>query len=480
MYEKRKRIEQLLALMVDIIMVFISITCAYLIRYHRLYGAQENYDQLWILYIFLIAYFFVGLAHDWYRRMFQRGIFAEFRTIVFQELVFAGVIIIISYALHRASDMSRLMYGYFFLINTVLIWIARGLLKLYMTRVYSSGRYANRMLAIIPSENAKEVVAKINKYKEWNRKLVGIVLTDDVRDDIIDKTNPIREIEGVPVVAYGDDLIKYTTRNQIDEVFIYDNRLDGTRLLRNWVMELQNMGVIVNVCINAFDIIDSGKKTLNRVGKYATVEYARNIFSFRQTVMKRALDILGALVGLTITALIFPFIALAIKIDSKGPVIFKQDRVGRNGRIFKFYKFRSMSNDAEAQKAKLMAQNEMDGLMFKMEDDPRVTRVGKFLRKTSLDEFPQFYNVLIGDMSLVGTRPPTLKEFEQYEAKHKCRLCMTPGITGMWQVSGRSEITDFDEVVRLDMEYIDDWTIWKDIKILFLTVFAVVFRKGAK
>ena len=118
--------------------------------------------------------------------------------------------------------------------------------------------------------------------------------------------------------------------------------------------------------------------------------------------------------------------------------------------------------------------------MFKMQEDPRITKVGKFLRKTSLDEFPQFFNVLKGDMSLVGTRPPTVQEYEQYSPKHKCRLCMTPGITGMWQVSGRSEITDFEEVIKLDMEYIDDWSIWKDIKILFLTVFAVIFKKGAK
>ena len=256
--------------------------------------------------------------------------------------------------------------------------------------------------------------------------------------------------------------------------------MEGTETLTDWVAQLQNMGIIVNVCISSFDIIDSGKKTLNRVGKYATVEYARNIFSWKQKVLKRILDLCGAVVGLIITGIIFPFIAIAIKADSKGPVIFKQPRVGKNGRIFTFYKFRSMSVNAEAQKEKLMEQNEMNGLMFKMQEDPRITKVGKFLRKTSLDEFPQFFNVLKGDMSLVGTRPPTVQEYEQYSPKHKCRLCMTPGITGMWQVSGRSEITDFEEVIKLDMEYIDDWSIWKDIKILFLTVFAVIFKKGAK
>ena len=136
--------------------------------------------------------------------------------------------------------------------------------------------------------------------------------------------------------------------------------------------------------------------------------------------------------------------------------------------------------DAEEQKKELMKQNEMDGLMFKMKDDPRITKVGKFIRKTSIDELPQFFNVLRGDMSLVGTRPPTVDEFERYEEHHKRRLSLRPGITGMWQVSGRSDIQNFEDVVRLDLEYIDNWSFWLDIKILFQTVFVVFFHRGAK
>ena len=135
--------------------------------------------------------------------------------------------------------------------------------------------------------------------------------------------------------------------------------------------------------------------------------------------------------------------------------------------------------DAEERKKELEAQNEIKGLMFKMEDDPRITKVGKFIRKTSIDELPQFYNILIGQMSLVGTRPPTVDEFNQYNLYYKRRLSMTPGLTGMWQVSGRSSITDFDEVVKLDLEYIDNWSVGLDIKILFMTVVTVLFRRGA-
>ena len=479
MYEKRKRIEQVLTLCLDVVMVFISLAAAYFLRYRIFFGITEIFDQDWVLYTVLVTYVAVALVRNWYRDMFKRGVWSELGSVLYQEAVFSTVFLLYMFLMHASADFSRLVFGFFIIINTILVLLARTMFKSYMLGIYKTGRYSNRMLVVVPSDNAAEVVARIKDFNEWNRKMVGIVFSDDTHVGYVEKKH-YEAVDGIPVVARGSDFIGYVTKNDIDEVFIYDRELENTDTLVEWVSTLETMGIIVNICISEFDIIDSGKKTLNRVGKYATVEYARNIFSFRQSVAKRALDIAGAMCGLLFTALVFPFIAIAIKIDSKGPVIFKQDRVGRNGRIFKFYKFRSMVNDAEAKKKELMEKNEMEGLMFKMEDDPRITKVGRFLRKTSLDEFPQFMNVLKGDMSLVGTRPPTLKEYEQYSAKQKCRLCMTPGITGMWQVSGRSEIKDFDEVVRLDMEYIDDWTIWKDLKILIMTVFVVLFGKGAK
>jgi exopolysaccharide biosynthesis polyprenyl glycosylphosphotransferase len=196
-------------------------------------------------------------------------------------------------------------------------------------------------------------------------------------------------------------------------------------------------------------------------------------------LFKRLIDIVGGFVGLAITGILTIFIAPAIKMDSPGPVFFSQVRVGKNGRRFRIYKFRSMRQDAEAQLGKLEKNNEMNGLMFKMDDDPRVTRVGRFLRKTSLDEFPQFLNVIKGDMSLVGTRPPTEKEFEQYNEHYRRRIAMTPGLTGLWQVSGRSEITDFDEVVKLDLQYIDNWSLGLDFKIILQTIGVVFKGKGA-
>lgn len=210
------------------------------------------------------------------------------------------------------------------------------------------------------------------------------------------------------------------------------------------------------------------------------ITYANRIVPSGQLVLKRIMDIVGALAGCAALLLIMVIFGPLIKLESPGPIFFSQKRVGRNGRVFKMYKFRSMYADAEERKKELMAKNEMKGLMFKMEHDPRITKIGAFMRKTSLDEFPQFINILMGDMSLVGTRPPTLDEFAQYSPYHKKRLSFRPGLTGMWQVSGRSDITDFEEIVRLDVEYIDHWSIGLDMKILLKTLLAVFAGRGAK
>ena len=219
------------------------------------------------------------------------------------------------------------------------------------------------------------------------------------------------------------------------------------------------------------------------MGKFAgfpVMTYLVNVIDYRRMMIKRLMDIFGGGVGLLFTLLLTPFVALAIKVDSRGPVFFSQIRIGKNGRRFKMYKFRSMYIDAEERKKELMEQNEVQGLMFKMDKDPRITRVGNFIRKTSIDELPQFWNVLRGDMSLVGTRPPTVDEFEQYNIYYRRRLSITPGLTGMWQVSGRSDIRDFEDVVKLDLKYIDEWSLRQDVKILLQTVGVVLFRRGSK
>lgn len=471
MYENKKAFESILVLIVDLCSLMISMGIAYGIRYGTFYGRFEHGDQIWLLLFSIALYGLMFVLMDFSHHFFRRGMFEEFVSVVKSELIFSVVLVLALFMMHRSADLSRLVFGYQIVLNTVIMYVARFVFKQYMVKVYRNSRYSNRLLVVTSSNQAETVIRNLQEYNEWNRTIAGLVLTDDAQMETIAK---------IQVVAHQDDFLDYVIRNDVDEVFIIDDKMMRTPLMDQWVRELEEMGVIVDVNIDAFDLSVSGKKTLNRVGKYAAVTFARNLFSTRQMIAKRALDIAGSLVGMVILGIATIFVAPAIKLDSPGPVFFGQTRVGKNGRKFTFYKFRSMYQDAEARKKELMASNEVKGLMFKMEDDPRITRVGKFIRKTSIDELPQFFNVLRGDMSLVGTRPPTVDEFEHYEAKHKCRLSMTPGLTGLWQISGRSDIKDFDEVVRLDMQYIDNWSILTDIKILLLTVKVVLTGRGSR
>ena len=212
------------------------------------------------------------------------------------------------------------------------------------------------------------------------------------------------------------------------------------------------------------------------------MDWDRSRLAYR--TVKRAFDIVFSGAVLLVIAIPSLVLAAAIRMESEGSPFYSQIRVGQtrpDGSLstFRMWKFRSMYKDAEERKKELESQNEMNGFMFKMKDDPRITKVGKFIRKTSIDELPQFYNVLKGDMSLVGTRPPTVDEFRQYESHQKRRLSAKPGITGLWQVSGRNEIKDFEDVVKLHVQYIDNWSIGLDIKIILKTI-KVVFEKGGE
>jgi exopolysaccharide biosynthesis polyprenyl glycosylphosphotransferase len=472
MYQKRKTMEKFLLLFIDIIAIWISSGIAFGLRYGFFYGRDSYINQLWQISLITLIYVILNFFTDINNHFFRRGNFEEFVSVVSNQSVLTILWILILFLVHKSGDLSRLVFGYFIVTNIILTFTFKILFKQYMTRIYKTSKYSSRLLLVSSSSQIETVLENLIGYNEWNRILIGVVLTDKFQ---IGET-----ICGLPVVADKTSLLDYVVHHDVDEVFINDNKIVNEPILKEWIAELENMGVIVDLNIDIFNIPSSGKKVLNRVGKYAVVTFARNIFSNRQILAKRILDIAGSLVGMLILGIATFFVAPAIKFDSPGPVFFGQTRVGKNGRKFTFYKFRSMYQDAEQRKKELMKENEVKGLMFKMEDDPRITRVGKFLRNTSIDELPQFWNVLRGDMSLVGTRPPTVDEFERYEAKHKCRLSMTPGLTGLWQISGRSDIKDFDEVVKLDMQYIDNWSILTDIKILILTVWVVLTGKGSR
>ena len=276
-----------------------------------------------------------------------------------------------------------------------------------------------------------------------------------------------------------ENMEEILNENVVDEVvFALSRHYKGD--VEKFVLMCEERGLTVKLVLDLFDLHIS-KTCMLSIGTLPVLTYHTVSLNNTQLLIKRIMDIIGSLVGLIFTFIISIFVVPAIKLDSKGPVFFKQVRVGQNGRHFSLYKFRSMCNDAEQKKRELVEQNKIKGdYMFKIDNDPRITKLGSFLRKTSIDELPQFINVLKGEMSLVGTRPPTLGEVEKYNNLHYRRISIKPGITGLWQISGRSNITDFDEVVRLDTSYIDNWSVWKDIEIIIKTVFMLLFkRKGA-
>lgn len=275
-----------------------------------------------------------------------------------------------------------------------------------------------------------------------------------------------------------DELEELIKEHSIDQVYIMQTKTGKTDM-QDYIDLCMEMGVTVRMVM---DFYKDGvaKSYMSSVGTYPVVTFHTISLNDSERVIKRCMDVIGAMVGIILSSPIMLVTAVLIKLTSPGEVIFKQRRVGMNGRIFHIYKFRTMYQDAEARKAELMAQNEVEGgLMFKMKSDPRITPVGKFLRKTSIDELPQFFNVLLGSMSLVGTRPPTEDEVKLYERNHWRRISIKPGITGMWQVSGRSRITSFDEIVELDTKYIDEWSVMMDIKVIFKTVQVIFMRDGA-
>lgn len=276
-----------------------------------------------------------------------------------------------------------------------------------------------------------------------------------------------------------EDLEELIREYNIDQVYIMqknDNTLD---YIQHYLDICIDMGVTARLIVDIYKR-RKANSYVSSVGTYPVITYHTICLNGVDRVVKRIIDIIGSLFGIILSSPIMLVAAIAIKLDSKGPVMFKQTRVGQNGRHFKIYKFRSMYIDAEERKKELMEKNEIKGgVMFKMKDDPRITRVGKIIRKLSVDELPQFFNVLIGNMSLVGTRPPTLDEVEKYQRNQWRRISIKPGITGMWQVNGRSKIDNFDEIVELDVEYIDTWSLALDIKIMLKTVGILFNRKGA-
>ena len=470
MEENRKfgLVEKYSLLLADSFCVILCYPLAYWLRFRKFDGVFHELFLVMFILIFLgnLLYLLITNSNN---HFFTRGFLKEAIQVCYKNIVMFVIVGVFVYSFRFEKDFSRLFLGYYVILNTVVSWAVRMLTKNYFLRDFKSGVKGDRVLVVTSSSQLERLARHEARTDHWSYKIVGICLTDcDRVGDVLDGD--------IPVVANKKSVTTALSDMVIDVVFISHPELTEDEL-SDLINEITLAGITCHYNTE-LPIRIGSKPTAGRFADFPVITYATVDYDWRKRILKRLADIAGSIVGLLFTAILFPFIAIAIKIDSPGPIFFAQTRVSKNGREFKFYKFRSMYRDAEARKAELMDQNEMNGPIFKMENDPRITKVGKFLRKTSLDELPQFWNVLMADMSLVGVRPPTLQEYQQYNAYQRRRLSVRPGITGLWQVSGRNEISDFEEIVKLDFEYIDEWSPSLDIKILFMTIGAIFGKSG--
>ncbi|SFQ08456.1 Undecaprenyl-phosphate galactose phosphotransferase, WbaP/exopolysaccharide biosynthesis polyprenyl glycosylphosphotransferase [Butyrivibrio proteoclasticus] len=464
----------------DMACIIVSYMLASFIRYN----SKADYGDKTLHYLVSVIFLLVATVYtfmaDWNRDFIVRGWFQELLNVVRFVAVISLVSLVAVFFLQWYEILSRLVIFNFVWIETLLTLAVRITFKEFFKKHLTSEKNVTNVVVVAEKPLIEETINNLmNRRDSVGYKVVRAYSVDvNGSGENADSKNEPWYVGDVHVHKGIHNLTERLLTDSFDEVFINTPNIPQSNM-KEIILGFEEMGISTHYNLELPGISKAHTQFDDYMG-YSVITYCMNRTSYKRLFIKRFIDVIGGFVGLVLTGVITLFLAPAIKLDSPGPVFFSQTRIGKNGRRFKIYKFRSMYIDAEERLKDLQDQNEMNGLMFKMENDPRITKVGEFIRKTSLDEFPQFLNVLKGDMSLVGTRPPTESEFEQYNEHYRRRLSMTPGLTGLWQISGRSDIQDFDEVVRLDLQYIDNWSLTEDIRILLKTVYVVLFGKGAK
>ena len=450
-------------ILLDVILMQVSFCLAFVLRH----GLQNPYlirDYLSMSILLVVLMICFGFFADSYKSILNRGYWKELKSVLI--LVFLTVVSLLAYAfaMRISANYSRLVMIYLVLISIPLIYLGRLVLKVFNRKKVYHQSSSRRVLLIGSREDTVKMVHDFSQDKFCEYQVVGVVIPD---------CDMFEQIEGINVVADLHNVINYCSDHIVDEVFIM-----GITNTERIVKDFYEMGITVHINLSEVNQI-TNNQVVEKMGDYIVLTSGVAMASLRQVMIKRVIDVLGGLIGVMITGILTIIFAPIIFISSPGPIFFTQQRVGKNGRVFTLYKFRSMYLDAEAEKVSLIEHNEMQGCIFKLKDDPRVFPFGKFMRKHSLDEFPQFFNVLKKDMSLVGTRPPTVEEYERYERRHKRRLASTPGMTGLWQTSGRSNVSDFETIVDLDTEYLVNWNLVMDLRILAKTLLCVIHSKDS-
>ena len=461
--------------------IVVDVVClqsAFLLVYWLRYGLHNPYlDPVfrYLVGVLFVCQLLAILFSGNYSGILRRNRYDELYAVLKYSVLVLSLAAVYMFAVKISGAVSRLQTGLTMVFYFAIDWAARVVLKRYIRNKIIRERGGKSLLLVTSANLVGEVLEKLfrnNTYCDFH--VSKIILLDD---ELPEELSPGVAGYGVPVSLLNEKTVQEITHDWVDEVFLYqpDDRPLPTELIN----AMMTMGIAVNFTAEALDRWPN--TDLRKLGQYKVLTIGHRFANAGALAVKRFFDILGGIVGCILTGIIFLFVAPAIHRADPGPVIFTQVRIGQNGRRFKIHKFRSMYMDAEERKAELMARNKMQGLMFKVDNDPRILPgIGNFIRKTSLDEFPQFFDCLIGNLSLVGWRPATVDEWNQYAPEHRIRASMKPGITGMWQVSGRNKITDFEEIVQLDREYIENWSLGLDLMILLKTIVVVLSRQGAE
>jgi len=424
-------------------------------------------DYLTVLFFVVLLWCVMLYINGMYRSMRTRTLF-EIVWIVIKSAFITNIAFGAFVFLSKLKFVSRVFFVIFVMTSLTFILLEKIAVFSIMQRVRKQGYNYRRLLVVGTGKRAALFIKKIQDHPEWGFRILGAI------DD--EPSRGVKKVNDVKIIGALKDISKIFHRHAIDEVIFVVPRLRLSHI-ENAVHICEIEGVKATVAVDLFDT-KIAKSRLTEIEGIPLLTFETIVAKEWQVFVKRAMDIVMSGLGIIILSPILLIGAIIIKLTSSGPVLFKQKRVGLNGRKFVLYKFRTMYKGADKKLSELEALNEMEGPIFKIKKDPRITPVGRILRKFSIDELPQLFNVFVGHMSLIGPRPPIPKEVAQYKSWQRRRLSMRPGITCLWQVSGRNKI-DFNEWMKMDLEYLDNWSLWFDFKILIKTIPVALFGIGA-
>lgn len=452
------------------------ICCAFLISMILRDSLREGYilpRHMQFAFLIITAILPVYLGALYYFRMydsFRTRKLIEIYTIILKAATLAFILTSSVVFIFKFYVLSRIFIAGGFILSVLLLSLARTAVMLYFRRMRGRGYNTRNILIVGTGRRAQHFMDVIRDQISWGYRVIGLIDLDEEKKGQV--------IHGAPVLGTFGDIHDILNNNVVDSVVFV--------VPRSWLNKLEELlficesrGLRVHIAVDYFSPRFS-RTTFEDLKGLPFLTFDSTPNKLFHLLFKRLFDVVAAGVALVVLSPFLLVIAAAVKLTSKGPVLFRQHRVGLFGRKFTLYKFRTMVENAELKLQDLLDNNEMDGPVFKMQNDPRVTALGRFLRKSSLDELPQLWNILKGDMSIVGPRPPIPTEVQEYDTWQRRRLSMRPGLTCLWQVSGRNRISDFDRWVKLDLEYIDSWSLLLDFKIIARTIPVSLLGIGAK